>query len=184
MIIIVNTVTGDKIRDVINDRAAWSSGAVTYGVKVGTQIGDERAVQVVYNETGSGALYTDGDGLWDEYDSWIVDRAWYEADTLPAGTTPPRLIASAFGVTPLPNDFDVLLNGPYNLLGGMYMDVGSYFLLFGTTQPDTGYFVLPSDGATRIATVEKGTDYILLQAMTQEETPIDPASFNIEVYRL
>jgi hypothetical protein len=102
----------------------------------------------------------------------------------PAGMTPPRLVASAFGVVPMPESFDVALEGPFNLIAGLYMDVGSYLLIFDTAQPDTGYHVIINDGGQRIVAALKDTGFILIEATNPAGDPIDPLSFNVEVYRI
>ncbi|WP_316977273.1 hypothetical protein [Shumkonia mesophila] len=102
----------------------------------------------------------------------------------PVGATPPRLVASAFGVVPLPMDFNIALEGPFNLIAAVYLDVGLYLLLFGAEQPDTNYHVLINDGGLHIAAAEKAAGYIMIAAKDAMETPVDPSSFNVEVYRL
>lgn len=100
------------------------------------------------------------------------------------GTIPPRLVASAFGVTPLPNDYDIALEGPFNLIAALYWDIGTYWLLFAEEQPDANYHVIISDGGSHIEATEKTTGYVAISATDAASSPVDPAVFNIEVYRL
>jgi len=102
----------------------------------------------------------------------------------PAGMTPPRLVASAFGVVPVPETYDVTLEGPFNLIAGLYMGVGSYLLIFDTAQPDIGYHVIVNDGGLRIVAALKDTGFVQIEATNLAGDPIDPPSFNVEVYRI
>jgi len=104
--------------------------------------------------------------------------------TQPAGMTPPRLVASAFGIVPMPETYDVTLEGPFNLIAGLYMGVGSYLLIFDTAQPDTCYYVIINDGGQRIVASLKDTGFIQIEATNPAGEPIDPPSFNVEVYRI
>ena len=120
----------------------------------------------------------------------LYGGGYYVADYVPAppvqapvGTVPPQLIASAFNVAVIDSDI-ASIDGPFNVVAAMYLDVGSYLLLFLNEELDAEYFVLASGGAAMIEATEKQTSYVMLSAVDVNGAPADPAKFNAQVYRI
>ncbi len=100
------------------------------------------------------------------------------------GSIPPRLVASAFGVVPLPAEYGVEMAGAYNLVAGMYLDVGLYMVGLISPQPDTDYFVVASDGTVHVGVAEQAVDGFVLAATDAMGAPVEAGSFNVQVYRI
>lgn len=98
------------------------------------------------------------------------------------GLTPPRMIASAFGITVADGDISNIVKA-YNLVAALYLDVGQYMLLFLQAEPDADYFALPvSTGSMQV--VEQGVDYLILEARDAAGALFDPAQFSVQVFRI
>lgn len=100
------------------------------------------------------------------------------------GTKPPVLVASALSITVSNGDISGV-DGAFNLVAAIYLDVGQYMLLFLAPQPDASYFALVSGSAPNFTIAEQTADYIIIQAMTDSPgSPIDPERFSVQVFRM
>lgn len=99
------------------------------------------------------------------------------------GTVPPKLIASAMNIDVAGGDI-AGVQGIFGLAGAIYLDVGNYMLLFIESQPDLEFFAIVSGGAPCMATGEKNSDYLIILATDAPGgAPVDPAQFNVQVFR-
>jgi hypothetical protein len=100
-----------------------------------------------------------------------------------AGTTPPRLVASAFNINVAGGDIPSI-DGVFNIAAAIYLGVGQYMVLFLTSQPDGGYFVAITGGAPCMTLTEKNVDYVMVEARAAVGgDPVDPTQFGLQVYR-
>lgn len=67
---------------------------------------------------------------------------------------------------------------------GLYLDVGSYLLFLDTVQADTNYYPKAYDDAASVRVIEKGLDYVLVEAKDINGAPVDPGTFNVELVRI
>jgi hypothetical protein len=100
-----------------------------------------------------------------------------------AGTTAPRLVASAFNINVAGGDIPSI-DGVFNIAAAIYLGVGQYMVLFLASQPDGGYFVAITGGAPCMTLTEKNVDYVMVEAHTAVGgDPVDPTQFGLQVYR-
>jgi hypothetical protein len=90
---------------------------------------------------------------------------------------PPRCIAAAFGLQVSDGDISNI-DGAFNIIAALYLDVGQYMLLFCVPEPDANYFAQAS-GDALFSVTEKSTDYV-----TVSTGGADVQSFNVQVYRI
>lgn len=67
---------------------------------------------------------------------------------------------------------------------GLYLDVGSYLLLLDQVQSDTNYWPKAYDDAASVRVIEKGLDYVLVEAKDVNGDAVDPETFNVELVRI
>jgi len=87
----------------------------------------------------------------------------YVAPEVAPGTVPPRLVASAFGITIAGGDVTEM-SGVFNLVAAIYLDVGQYMLLFIEPQADADYFGVVSGDAPCLRVVDRQADYLIIEA--------------------
>lgn len=115
-----------------------------------------------------------------------VDEGWV-APALPAAP-PPTPVPALFAVAQLS-----IADGEISGIGlvsrfsaAMWMDVGSYYIFFAETLPDTSYVAKAyRDGnAFALSIAEKAEDYIVVTATDAEGAPADPPDVTIEIIRI
>lgn len=100
------------------------------------------------------------------------------------GLTPPTLVASAINVAIANSDVSSI-DGAFNLIGALYIDVGQYMLLFLQPEPDANYLCQMIDGGRSLSVSEKNTDYLIVEAKEAGSgTYVDPSNFSVQVYRI
>jgi hypothetical protein len=99
------------------------------------------------------------------------------------GTIMPTMIAAAYNIEVSGGDIQSI-GGAGNLIGALYLDVGSYMLLFLSAEVDTNYVAQVLDGGLSIRVIEKGLDYMIVEAKDGGGNPADPGQFGIQVYRV
>jgi hypothetical protein len=108
----------------------------------------------------------------------------YVQPDIDAGNEPPKLIASALNIIVSGNEI-VSVEGIYGLAGAIYLDVGQYMLLFMEPQLDTEFFAVIGGGAPCMSTVEKGLDYLIIQAASAPGGDlVDATQFNVQIFRV
>lgn len=119
-------------------------------------------------------------------------QAWVSAGGIPdpytppeasPGTVPPRLIASAFGITIAGGDVTDM-SGVFNLVAAIYIDVGQYMLLFIEPQPDADYFAVVSGDAPCLRVVDRQVDYLVIEARDAVAgNYVDAGLISVQAYR-
>lgn len=125
-----------------------------------------------------------GDDLSDWEDaSYRIDEIEID-DPIPPdpGSASPVMVAAAFNIVVADGDVQSI-GGAFNLIAALYLDVGQYMLLFLEAEDDTNYVAQVLDGDLSIKVVEKGLDYMLIEAKDSVGSYADPAQFGIQVYR-
>lgn len=95
----------------------------------------------------------------------------------------PAMFAAAFNLT-VGNGEVTGIEAGAGLAAAMYLDVGTYLLFFLVEQPDTNYFPEANDENAFVQVTEKGVDYIIVSATDGNGNPVDPARFNVKLYRI
>lgn len=98
-------------------------------------------------------------------------------------STPPTLIATAFGVTVANGDVTEI-KGAFNVAAALYLGVGQYMLLFLNPLPD-GYFVTIHGDVAAMEVVEHEPDYVTVEARNAVGgSPTEAARFDVQIYTI
>lgn len=114
----------------------------------------------------------------------IADLGFVVDDTPTPPFQPPlRPIIYAVGNFTV-SDMDISgIDTAVNFSAALWLDVGTYLVLFSATQPNTQYLAKAYSGTSQALVVEKGEDYLIINA-SNASGPYDPAEFSLEVIRV
>jgi hypothetical protein len=97
---------------------------------------------------------------------------------------PPTLIAAALNINVSDGDI-TSIDGMFNLVGGSYIDVGTYYLFFATQQPDDNYFAIITGNAPAKQMTTKTTDFFVIETFVAiGGAHVDPPQTSVQIYRI
>lgn len=99
------------------------------------------------------------------------------------GLIRPRMIAAAFNLHVENGDISNI-EGGFNLVAALYLDVGQYMLLFLEPEPDENYFAQVIDGPYMRVTSRAADSFIVESRASVNGSYIDPEQFSVLVYRI
>jgi hypothetical protein len=114
--------------------------------------------------------------------SGIVEQVLTLEDVQPF-SRPPSIVAAAFNVQIADGDV-AAVGGSYNIVGVMYLDVGTYMVLLIEPQPDTNYYAVITGDAASMSVSESATDYFMIETKDSAGNPVDPSSLSIQILRI
>lgn len=101
----------------------------------------------------------------------------------PPLAVPPVLVAAALNINVADNDITGI-EGMFNIAGAVYLDVGTYMLVFTESQLDDAYFAIIT-GAPAAAMTSRATDVFVIETFASiGGEHIDPPQTSVQIYRI